>query len=169
MLAGDHSDTGRTILIIGLVIQILFFALFVVVAVLFHLRIAKNPTQKIRKNSIPWKEHLVNIYMASILVLVRCIFRLIEYAMGKDSYLMTNEWTIYVFDAMLIVFVMVAFAVIHPSEVGALLNGKGRAITKVFFTREVSVAMVGDYDLAQRSDNGSFEQQQEVTVYHHGV
>lgn len=86
--------------------------------------------------------------------------------MGEYSYLMTNEWVIYVFDALLMVFVMVAFAVVHPSEVGALLNGKGKAIVKVVFAREVAVAMVADYDWMQREQDASLDSAQEMTAYH---
>ena len=89
---------------------------------------------------LPWQKHLVNIYAASVLVLIRCVFRLIEYAMGMDAYLYTNEWPTYVFDTLLMIIVMVAFAVIHPSEVKALLAGRGLVMSKVILTRHVTLS-----------------------------
>ena len=142
MLASDNKDTsdiGRIILIIGLVVQIIFFGLFVIASVSFHLRIHRQPTEKIRTYTIPWKKHLVNVYIASNLVLARCIFRLIEYIQGRDGYLMTTEWPMYVFDTLLMALVMAAFNIIHPSEVNALLNGSGKAIRWIIFTRTIGL------------------------------
>lgn len=84
------SSTGKTVIIVGLIVQIVFFVLFVLTATLFHLRISRNPTEKIQKHSIPWKKHLLNVYACSVLVLIRCVIRVVEYAMGENAYLMAN-------------------------------------------------------------------------------
>lgn len=155
------SNTGQKILIVGLVIQIIFFALFVVVSLVFHMRIAGKATEKMMQYpSMPWKKHLVNIYVASTLVLVRCIFRLIEYAAGEDGYLLTNEWPNYVFDTLLMIIVMIAFNVIHPSEVKALLNGNGRAVRKIVKTHFISLpGLEGNADDAAKEANGHHMEQ----------
>ncbi|KAK4495083.1 hypothetical protein PRZ48_013410 [Zasmidium cellare] len=139
--SSSSSKTGKTVIIIGLIVQVVFFALFVVTATLFHFRISHNPTEKVQKHALPWQKHLINIYACSVLVLIRCVFRLIEYSLGEDGYLMTTEWVIYVFDALLMLLVMVAFAVVHPSEVKALLNGTGLAMKRVVLTKETSLRM----------------------------
>lgn len=41
--------------------------------------------------------------------MVRSIFRVVEYIMGHDSYLLANEWPLYIFDAVLMFFVIVLF------------------------------------------------------------
>ncbi|KAF2170388.1 hypothetical protein M409DRAFT_64148 [Zasmidium cellare ATCC 36951] len=57
-----------------------------------------------------------HIYVCTLVVLIRVVVRLIEYSVGEDAYLMTNEWVIYVFDALLMLVVMIAFAIIHPAR-----------------------------------------------------
>jgi len=64
------------------------------------------------------------------------VFRLIEFAQGNDGYLLSMEIWLYLFDAVLMWVVMVWFAVVHPSEVYALLKGGNKkAIRKVSFYR----------------------------------
>ena len=64
------------------------------------------------------------------------MFRLIEFAQGNDGYLLSMEIWLYLFDAVLMWVVMVWFAVVHPSEVYALLKGGNKkAIRKVGFYR----------------------------------
>jgi len=124
--------TGEKIIIGGLVVQLLFFGFFIVTGFMFHVRMLREPTAKLFSESIPWKRQLNTLYGASLLILIRCIFRLIEYAQGNDGYLISHEVFLYIFDAVLMFATMVLMAWIHPSEITALLqNGKGRAIRRV--------------------------------------
>ena len=63
------------------------------------------------------------LYTTSGLVIARSIFRVVEYAQGKDGYLLRSEVWSYVFDAALMLGVMILFNVVHPSEVCALERG----------------------------------------------
>jgi hypothetical protein len=111
-------ETGESIVIGGLVVQIVGFSLFVSVALLFHRRILKAPTQESRPESgIAWQKHLYALYGASTLILIRSIFRVIEYAMGNNGYLLKKEVFLYVFDSVLMLGVMVLLNVIHPGEI----------------------------------------------------
>lgn len=51
------------------------------------------------------------LYGVSVLIIVRSIFRILEYVMGTDGYPLTHEWTLYVFDTipMLVASVLVYF------------------------------------------------------------
>ena len=60
---------------------------------------------------------MVGLYIASILILIRSVFRMIEYAGGNDGYIMSHEAFSYIFDAMLMFFAMVVMSVLHPSKV----------------------------------------------------
>lgn len=134
MASGTLSamNTGEKIIIAGLVVQLLFFGFFIVTGVIFHLRMLHSPTAKVYSNPIPWKRQLYALYGASLLILVRCIFRLIEYAQGNDGYLISHEAFLYVFDAVLMFGTMVLMAWIHPSEItGLLKGGKSKAIRRV--------------------------------------
>lgn len=128
MSAGESMATmGHDIVIAGLVIQILFFGFFVVAAVVFHKRFAAaGPTVEEEGNQgglvgsggFPWVGMMNMLYGTSALILARCIFRIVEYVMGPEAYLLTHEWTLYVFDGVLMVAVMVIFYWWYPSEIG---------------------------------------------------
>lgn len=132
MASGTNSSmtTGEHIIVGGLVVQILFFSFFVAVAAVFHVRMNRVPTSKVLQSGVVahvWKKHLAVLYGGSLLILVRSVFRLIEYAQGNDGYLISHEVFLYVFDGILMLSTMVLFAVVHPSEVNALLKNGGEA------------------------------------------
>lgn len=125
-MAGDSKksqDNGKKIIIIGLVLQILFFGFFIVATVIFDRRMQRRPTQQSHNPSIPWRKHLTVLYIASALILVRNVFRVVEYVQGQGGYLMRHEFYLYVFDGVLMLVVAVVFNVVHPSEIRALLRG----------------------------------------------
>ncbi|GKZ21319.1 hypothetical protein AbraIFM66951_010108 [Aspergillus brasiliensis] len=139
MASGTSSalSTGEHIIIAGLVIQLIFFSLFVVTSIKFHRGLSNNPSRRVLHSQPPWKRHMYVLYGGSALIFVRSLFRLIEYAQGNDGYLVSHEAFLYIFDALLMVLVMVLFAWVHPSEVHALLTpgGRGRAAERVFWLK----------------------------------
>lgn len=127
LMAGRSANSynlGKWVITAGLVMQIIFFSFFVFTASTFHRRMLAQPTAKVASAHlpIPWRKHLSVLYTASILILVRSVFRLVEYTQGNDGYIMQHEWFLYVFDSILMFGVMVIFAWIHPSEIYALLR-----------------------------------------------
>jgi hypothetical protein len=141
MAAGTKSsmNTGSHIIVGGLVVQILFFSFFIVVAVVFHVRMDRVPTSKLLASDTTahvWKKHLRALYIGSVLILVRSVFRMIEYAQGNAGYIISHEVFLYVFDACLMLATMTLFAIIHPSEVSAMLADGGGA---KFVRRVISV------------------------------
>ncbi|KAI5212859.1 hypothetical protein AUEXF2481DRAFT_31224 [Aureobasidium subglaciale EXF-2481] len=119
-------NTGRWVIIIGLVIQVFFFGLFLVTGVIFHVRLAKTSTTA--SETFAWKKHMEALYIGSMLILVRSVYRLIEYLEDKGGYLITHEAFAYVFDALLMLAVMLVFFWVHPSEIQVLIRGKGKII-----------------------------------------
>jgi len=127
MASGTLSamTTGERITIVGLAIQLVFFSVFIVTSTIFHYRMRKTPNEKSltssRSTSIltstTWETVMIGLYISSILILIRSIFRLIEYAQGNDGYLISHEVFMYVFDSMLMFFTMVAMSILHPSKV----------------------------------------------------
>jgi hypothetical protein len=73
---------GENVIIGGLVVQILFFSCFVVVAGIWHWRILRAPTGKSMETEGLWKRSIYSLYAGSVLIWIRCVFRLIEYAQG---------------------------------------------------------------------------------------
>ncbi|KAJ3460678.1 hypothetical protein MRS44_011545 [Fusarium solani] len=120
MAAGNDPKLGENIVVGGLVIQILFFGLFVAASVIFHLRYRRNSANwpgTRPEGNFDWGRMILMLYATSALILIRCIFRIIEYVMGADAYPLKNEWTLYVFDAVLMAITMAIFYVWYPSQI----------------------------------------------------
>lgn len=100
---------GERIIIGGLCVQLLFFGLFMLVAAIFHMRILRVPTAKVDSLTVPWQRFLMVLYVASCLIMVRSVFRVVEYIQGSDGYLMSKEMFIYIFDASLMFLTMIIF------------------------------------------------------------
>ncbi|KAJ5776604.1 uncharacterized protein N7511_001615 [Penicillium nucicola] len=132
----DNPSTGERIIIGGLFVQIIFFGFFVVSALVFQLRVKKQPTARSGELSSLWHRHLTALYIASGLILVRSIVRVVEYLQGYDGYLMKQEVFIYVFDALLMFVVMMVLHIIHPSEVNCIIGRGTRYSDKVIITRD---------------------------------
>jgi hypothetical protein len=99
------------------------FGFFVLVALLFHRRLAARPTSA--STQVPWRRCLLTLYAASLLILVRSIFRTAEFADGYTGPLQSSEVYIYVFDATLIFLVVVIFNVSHPAAIMKAGRTKG--------------------------------------------
>ncbi|KAL4936591.1 hypothetical protein BDV06DRAFT_233298 [Aspergillus oleicola] len=119
-------QVGERVIIVGLFVQVIFFSVFMAVSVLFHKNIHNNPTPKSISRSaskgggIPlWKLCLFLLYATSVLIMVRSIYRVIEYVEGSEGYLQSHEAFLYVFDAALMLVVCGVFNARHP---GILLD-----------------------------------------------
>lgn len=131
MLAKESTaKMGKILVIVGLVVQIAFFGLFVIAAIIFDMRyrrgvvsgfaLVQEGQNQMNVSPFNWQKLMTMLYATSALILVRSIFRIIEYVMGHDGYLLTNEWPLYVFDLALMVVTMVLFYVWYPSIIKPL-------------------------------------------------
>jgi hypothetical protein len=117
MLADDErAATGNTIVIAGLLLQVFLFIGFMICCLVFHLRYKAHLTDNFAVSDVPWKSCLHMLYWTSMMVLVRNVFRVIEYIMDKEGYLQQYEWPTFVFDSVLMFLVMVAFYIWYPSN-----------------------------------------------------
>ncbi|KAM0495384.1 hypothetical protein ACHAQF_007203 [Verticillium nonalfalfae] len=128
MASVDTRDMGNKIVIAGLFVQIAFFGLFVAASIIFDMRYRRSLTGGFsmlnssitQLQSTPpfdWQALIMMLYATSGLILFRCIFRIIEYIMGPNAYLLVNEWPLYVFDLTLMVITMGIFLVWYPSMI----------------------------------------------------
>ncbi|KAH7385731.1 putative RTA1 domain protein [Pyrenochaeta sp. MPI-SDFR-AT-0127] len=124
MSGGNESNmnTGETMVIVGLWVQIAVFGLFVVVALLFQ-RKGRVHLQSLAE-AVPWRKYMYSLYGMSVLILVRSAFRVIEYIQGNDGYLLRHEVFLYIFDAVLMFAVMVVMNVVHPGDIAIMLKEK---------------------------------------------
>ncbi|KAH8586669.1 RTA1 like protein-domain-containing protein [Bisporella sp. PMI_857] len=113
----NMSKLGNWLIVAGLFIQLIAFSLFGLTAVLFHSRIRKSPTQRSYAVEQSWIEKLWMLYGVSVLIIVRSIFRIVEFIMGEDGYLLTHEWTLYVFDTVPMLAVAVLFYLRYPEHI----------------------------------------------------
>lgn len=79
----DDLNMAENIILGGLVLQVLIFGLFVVVASVFHKRLAHNPTPA--SYEVDWKRFMLALYTVSGLITARNFARCVEYGMGKVS------------------------------------------------------------------------------------
>ncbi|KAI1624899.1 RTA1 like protein-domain-containing protein [Exophiala viscosa] len=115
---------GQGIVVAGLFVQLMIFGFFIVVAAVFHVRMRRSRAKEPRSSTdIPWRQGLAMLYACSGLIIVRSIFRVVEYIMGTDGYPLTHEWTIYVFDAAPMWTVQVIFFLWFPDKLNKASEG----------------------------------------------
>lgn len=85
MQAASKPSLGQTLIMAGLGVQVAFFAFFMVTAVIFQVRARRAVSDVVAGTNINWVRLVYVLYGASILILVRSIFRLIEYGGGNDG------------------------------------------------------------------------------------
>jgi len=110
------AKTGEYIIVAGLGIQILVFVVFMLCCLNFHIRFRAHVTRSGAACDIPWQSCLNMLYGTSLAILLRNVYRMVEFIMGQDGYLLSTEWPVYVFDGALMLLVMIAFYVWYPSQ-----------------------------------------------------
>lgn len=130
MAAGTLAamDVGANIVIGGLAVQLLFFGFFVIVAAIFHWRAKKNEhyayaishsnesttSSSAVKTKLTWESLMWGLYVACLLILVRSIFRVVEFVEGNDGSIMRREYLLYIFDACLMTLAGVVLSLVFP-------------------------------------------------------
>ncbi|UKZ58111.1 hypothetical protein TrVGV298_011976 [Trichoderma virens] len=74
-------------------------------------QLSAHPTQAAIDEVVPWRRYLTVLYSASGIILVRSVFRIIEYLQGNNGYIIRREYLLYIFDAVLMFLVMVLFLI----------------------------------------------------------
>ena len=115
------SVLGQWVIIGGLVFQIIIFGLFCVTAIKFHKRYERSVVAPAWGE---WKQMMHMLYFVSGLIMIRSLFRVVEYVTGTNGYLMAHEWPLYVFDTILMFGVLALFFFYHPSRIPGLVSGK---------------------------------------------
>jgi hypothetical protein len=87
----DGFKMGENIILGGLVLQILIFLFFVVVASIWHRRLSAQPTAAAAE--LPWKKYISLLYAASVFITIRNLCRVIEYALGKVNLCISGSCT----------------------------------------------------------------------------
>ncbi|KAH7248225.1 RTA1 like protein-domain-containing protein [Fusarium solani] len=96
-------ETGEKIIIAGMFVQIAVFGFFIFTSLLY----------------------LSVLYTSSAIILVRSIFRVIEYLQGNKGYLISHEIFLYIFDTILVAIVMVILLVWYVEHLQGLKKPSG--------------------------------------------
>lgn len=120
---------GTNIVIAGLAIQVIMFGLFIITSIVFEVRMRRSPTAESFDEQINWMSRLRTLYAVSALILIRSIFRVVEYAAGKDGYPLTHEWMLYVFDSVLMFASMLIWGIWHPGTLQRNIKSERDMVT----------------------------------------
>ncbi|KAF8610654.1 RTA1-domain-containing protein [Ceratobasidium sp. AG-I] len=129
MLSGNGSIStiklGRTILIVGLALQVISFGIFMFIVVTFDVKTRRSLGDRMSTiRPLIWA-----FYISAILIIIRSIYRTVEFTTinfnfdEQQGYAITHEWLFYVFDSLLIIVATTVFNLVHPSNY--LPNRKG--------------------------------------------
>lgn len=119
-------NLGSYIIVGGLILQIVIFAFFIVTAVVFNRRFRRDSHGADGAIDVPWQQNLIMLYATSGFIMIRNIFRVVEYAMGSDGYLLSVEWGVYVFDASLMTLTMALFLWRYPHQLKSAIGVHGQ-------------------------------------------
>ncbi|CAI7637645.1 unnamed protein product [Penicillium discolor] len=127
----NKLNTGKHVAQVGVIIQLVAFGMFAVAAVRFNFT-SKRFTGSLseRYENFGEKEYIIGgvvkdknwptllriVNLTTILILVRSIYRLVEFTEGTKGYLSTHEWPLYVFDALCIYPCVALFVYWHPAR-----------------------------------------------------
>ncbi|KAH7261249.1 RTA1 like protein-domain-containing protein [Fusarium redolens] len=110
---GEMERIGVKILIAGLGFQLAAFSLFLCVFGRFHVLALRKSVDDAPRG---WQKVVLAVYISSILIMVRCIFRVVEFAGGRDTYAFSHEWLFWVFESLPMVGAIGIFCFYHPSR-----------------------------------------------------
>ncbi|KAL1841473.1 hypothetical protein VTJ49DRAFT_7028 [Mycothermus thermophilus] len=107
---GPQAQVGVWVLVGGLAFQL--------VAVMTFLGFLGRFQRIVGKAGIldgqAWGKVVWAVWVSSVLIVVRCIYRLVEFAEGIEGYSFTHEWVFYVFETVPVLIAIGVFCLWHP-------------------------------------------------------
>jgi hypothetical protein len=116
------AKIAEDIIVASLFIQLVLLGLFFATAIVFQMRLRKQPTTESLTADAPWKRTLYMVYTVSALIFARSVFRIVEYIQGQNGYSMGHEWTLYIFDGVPMLVVAVIFWFWYPGYVQPIVE-----------------------------------------------
>ncbi|OBS19600.1 hypothetical protein FPOA_11325 [Fusarium poae] len=122
---GEMERIGVKILISGLSFQLVAFSLFICVFRRFHILAGRMAIDSAPKG---WQKVVLSVYISSILIMIRCIFRVVEFAGGRNSYAFNHEWLFWVFESLPMVGAIGIFCIYHPYRYLGESDGRRKGV-----------------------------------------
>ncbi|KAF2266624.1 RTA1 like protein [Lojkania enalia] len=120
---GSEATIGTNVLIGGLAFQVATFTWFLSIV----LRFWQHTKYHIRADApVGWSRVLQAIWVSSSLILVRSVYRVVEFALGIDGYPFEHEWIFYVFESLPMLPAIAIFCFIHPAKYLGSDGGLGK-------------------------------------------
>lgn len=107
------SQTGADVVVIGLSIQFVFFFFFIVLTILFDVR-TRSKKQKFTQGN--WRLLLRVLEVSIILLLIRSVYRFIEYTEGYGGFLMQHELYFLIFDGVMMLLTQLLYNLVYPAK-----------------------------------------------------
>ncbi|KAI0851872.1 RTA1 like protein [Daldinia vernicosa] len=132
--AEEKINTGKNVALIGLAIQIAAFGLFTVIAARFHFTSQRFEASLLsrleatdggksvlvkglsRKINPSWRHLLYAVNISCILILIRSIFRVVEFAESSNGSISQHEYFMYVLDTLPVFLVVCSFCFFFPGS-----------------------------------------------------
>lgn len=115
------AETGKYILIAGLAIGFITFATFVALVLSMNVSVwraqAKGEFEAVGLTR-DWRMIMVPILIASACILIRTVYRLVEFSLGWTGPVNTTEWYLYIFDFIFMVICVSVWIPFFPSRYG---------------------------------------------------
>ena len=107
----EDRRVGRILVLISLVMQALLYAGYIVILAIWHRRVSNMQAQK----ALP-RKYLTALYACAVLIIIRCIYRCVEYSEGNYGELARHEAYFYVLDALPILAMVLLLNIYHPGK-----------------------------------------------------
>lgn len=110
---GPTSETGIKILLGGLALQVFTFSTYLALLVRFHMLARSLAIETAPRG---WFNVLKAVYISSVLIMLRCIYRMVEFTEGQGGYALTHEWLFWVFEGLFMIVALSIYSLWHPGK-----------------------------------------------------
>ncbi|RYP72649.1 hypothetical protein DL770_007936 [Monosporascus sp. CRB-9-2] len=118
---GPTADIAINILLAGLALQVVAFSTYLCILMRYHYL---SRSLAVPEAPEGWFNVLKAVYISSFLILIRCVYRVVEFAEGSEGYTMTHEWIFWVFEGITMLIAITVFCVWYPSKYLGRSSGK---------------------------------------------
>lgn len=113
----DDAQSGSNVVVAGVAVQLFGYLIFDLVFASFWWRVRKDRPPLLQK----YESFMLAVFLSSMCVVLRSIYRVAEMAVGWDGVINTTEWCLYSFDGA---FVVLAVFILNVYPVGKYLPKK---------------------------------------------
>ncbi|KAE8150469.1 RTA1 like protein-domain-containing protein [Aspergillus avenaceus] len=123
MAVSSLASLGQKVTVVGLIVQLIFFGGFLTISIIFHQRVQKHKGVRVRDT--PYGTLLYVLFGVSALIIIRCLYRVVEFCQGNAGYLIGHEIYMYVLDTIPMFIVQSVFHYWHPGKILSRGDYKG--------------------------------------------